>query len=637
MFMHFSRESAREYIPFEKKKFRPGQWEAIEKSMEAIMDNDKYIILNAPVGVGKSLIGYILAKMLEEDDRSTYMYTKTKMLQDQYIKDFKDVRLVKGRSNFICENESFLDCSHGMCQSMASFSCPLKPILKEKWEFDDVELPDQPIKNDLDEFIFYGDKEFDDFYTKGMCPYWKQKIEGIMNPITMLNYNYAISDSRFVQQLPFRKLGVYDEAHNIEQIIMNELEYRFSPSTVEKETQFKITDHRTIDDWIDDIEKIINLYKEMSSSTVSESTKKKFQDKLSDFKALYELLVDDPSNWVVTQEKERGHLFFVFKPIKVNDYTHLLFKQNQTCLLMTGTVLKPDIFARDLGIDEYTYIEIPSIVPVQNRPIIKSYVGSMARSSIDATMPNMIVKIKMLAEKHQSEKGLIHTFTYSIADRLQKALKGNNRFIFHNQKNKDKRFKEFKKNKTNKILVSPVAFEGIDFPYDEARWQCICKDPFPNIGDPQVRVRDAIDYGWLFRQRCLVLSQMYGRTNRAADDYSITYLLDSRLDTLLGPATLVTDYFLEALEGFNYNCELILAEDAYDRLTKDNKRKSHEVDRFQELAVLDAIKDENLNSLHKLRAAYKEMEGESYTLVIPTVQRLIKNGAIYYNQRTDGD
>ena len=304
---------------------------------------------------------------------------------------------------------------------------------------------------------------------------------------------------------------------------------------------------------------------------------------------------------------------------------------------MTGTVLKPDIFARDLGIDEYTYIEIPSIVPVQNRPIVKSYVGSMARSSIDATMPNMIAKIKMLAEKHQSEKGLIHTFTYSIANRLQKALKGNNRFIFHNQKNKDKRFKEFKKNKTNKILVSPVAFEGIDFPYDEARWQCICKDPFPNIGDPQVRVRDAIDYGWLFRQRCLVLSQMYGRTNRAADDYSITYLLDSRLDTLLGPATLVTDYFLEALEGFNYNCELVLAEDAYDRLTKDNKRKSHEVDRFQELAVLDAIKDENLNSLHKLRAAYKEMEGESYTLVIPTVQRLIKNGAIYYNQRIDGD
>ena len=629
--MSLNREDMEKYIPFEKKQFRPGQFEAIEQVMEAIEDNESFIILNAPVGVGKSLIGYVLARqLLDEYHDTTYMYTKTKMLQDQYVQDFEDVKLVKGRSNFFCENEPVLNCSNGMCQTMGSFNCHHKPVLKAHWEFDEIELPENPIQNELGQYIFYGDDEFDDFYTKGMCPYWKQKIEGIMNPIAMLNYNYAISDSRFVQQLPFRKLGIYDEAHNIEQIIMNELEYRFSPATVENETQFKLTNHRLMDDWIDDIEHLKDLYKGLSKSTISDMNKKKMQDKHEFFRGLYDLLVDNPSNWVCTQENERGHLFYVFKPIKVNDYTHMIFGSNQHCLLMTGTVLKPDIFARDLGIDDYTYIEVPSIVPVENRPIIKMYAGSMARSSIDATMPNMVVKIKMLAEKHQDEKGLIHTFTYNIANRLQKALKSDNRFIFHNQKNKDRRFKEFKKNKTNKILVSPVAFEGIDFPYDEARWQCICKDPFPNIGDPQVRVRDATDYGWLFRQRCLVLSQMYGRTNRAADDYSVTYLMDSRLDTLLGPATLVTDYFLEALEGFDYNRKIILAEDAYDKLTKDNKRKSHEVDRFQELAVLDAIKDEDLDSLHKLRSAYKNMSGESYTLVIPAVQRLIKNGAIYY-------
>lgn len=627
-----NKDDLKKYIPFEKKQFRPGQFEAIEQIMEAIENGDRYIILNAPVGVGKSLIGYVLAKKLLEFngfDR-TYMYTKTKMLQDQYVGDFNDVKLIKGRSNFFCENELVLNCSNGMCQTMRNFSCDHKPILKEKWEFDEIELPEFPIQNDFGDLIFYGDAEFDDFYTRGMCPYWKQKVEGIMNPITMLNYNYAISDSRFVQQLPYRKLGIYDEAHNIEQIIMSELEYRFSPSVIEGETQFKITNHRVMDDWIDDIEKLTELYKGIIKATSSEMNKKKMQDKYEFFKGLLELLEDNPSNWVCTQETERGHLYYIFKPIKVDEYTHMIFSQNQHCLLMTGTVLKPDIFARDLGIDDYTYIEIPSIVPVENRPIVKSYVGSMARSSIDATMPNMIDGIKILADKHHDEKGLIHTFTYNIANRLQQVLKSDSRFIFHNQKNKDRRFKEFKKDKTNKILVSPVAFEGIDFPYDEARWQCICKDPFPNIGDPQVRVRDATDYGWLFRQRCLVLSQMYGRTNRAADDYSVTYLMDSRLDTLLGPATLVTDYFLEALEGFDYNRKLILAEDAYDKLTKDNKRKSHEVDRFQELAVLDAIKDEDLDSLHKLRSAYKNMQGDSYALVIPAVQRLIKNGAIYY-------
>ena len=620
------REKLKQYIPFEKKKFRPGQYEAIEEIMDAIRCDEKYIILNAPVGVGKSLIGYVL----EEEDSSVYMYTKTKMLQDQYVRDFTDVKLVKGRSNFFCENEPVLTCSNGMCQTIGSFNCHHKPVLKEKWEFDDMELPELPIQNEIGDFIFYGDEEFDRFYTSGMCPYWKQKIEGIMHPITMLNYNYAISDSRFVQQLPYRKLGIYDEAHNIEQIIMNELEYRFSPTTIESETQFKLQDHRLMEDWIDDIEELIDIYADIIKKTTSDKNKKNLQDRRELFRGLYDLLVDDPSNWVCTTETERGNMFFVFKPIKINEYTRMIFGLNRNHLLMTGTILKPDIFARDLGIDDYAYIEIPSIVPVENRPIIKMYAGSMARSSIDATMPNMVYKIKLLAKKHQSEKGLIHTFTYNIANRLQRALKSDSRFIFHNQKNKDRRFKEFKKNKTNKILVSPVAFEGIDFPYDEARWQCICKDPFPNIGDPQVRVRDATDYGWLFRQRCLVLSQMYGRTNRAADDYSVTYLMDSRLDTLLGPATLVTDYFLEALEGFNYNQKFILVEDAYDKLTKDNKRKSHEVDRFQELAVLDAIKDEDLDSLHKLRSAYTNMPGDFYAVVIPTIQRLIKNGAIYY-------
>jgi len=618
------------FIPFENKTFRPGQEMAINSVLDAIDNHQKFIILNAPVGAGKSLIGYVIAKVLEEQGLETYMYTKTKMLQDQYLKDFTDVKLVKGRSNFECNSDPLFNCDRGMCQQMSNYQCSLKPILKDEWVYDDMSI-DKPVLDDNGNFSFYGDEYFEQHCLSGMCEYWKQKVSGIHSPIAMLNYNYAISDARFVNHFPYRKLIICDEAHNIEGLLMNELETRFSPSAVEKETQFKITPHQSINLWIDDIEELVKIYKDLSEKTTSQLQEKKYKDRLLTFRSLYELLTDNPNNWVFVQEKERGHMYYIFKPIMVSEYTNLLFGNAEHILLMSGTILKPDIFARELGIYDYEYIEIPSIIPKENRPIIKQYVGSMARSSIDETMPNMALKIHLLAEKHQNEKGVIHTFTYNIANRLKKALKGDNRFIFHTQKDKDRRFKEFKKNKTNKILVSPVAFEGIDFPYDEARWQCICKDPFPNIGDPQLRVRDSVDYGWLFRQRCLVLSQMYGRTNRAADDYSVTYLLDSRLDSLLGPATLVTDYFLEALEGFRYDDKLVLADDAYDRLTKDNKRKTHEVDRFEETAILDAISEEGLNTANLLRRAYKEFPNESYTLVIPTINRLIKNGALYYD------
>lgn len=631
MFDNLNEEKAQKMIPFKNNGFRPGQWKAIEEIVDAINCDNRYIILNAPVGLGKSVIGYILAKSLEEENRETYLYTKTKQLQDQYLKDFSDVKLVKGRSNFQCGVEPLMNCSNGMCQSHNNYKCDLKPMLKEDWMYNGTELPKYPVEIDGRD-CFYGDFEFDEYYTSGMCEYWKQKIDGIMSPITMLNYNYAISDARFVNHFPLRSLGVFDEGHNIEQIIMNELEYSFAPSAIEKETQFVITQHTSIDKWIDDIDILIGIYKELKENASSETKKQKYQDRYVDFKTLNELLIDDPQNWVLTTENVRGVSFNIFKPIKVDKYTYLLFDSAQYSLIMSGTILKSDIFARDLGIDDFAYIEVPSIIPISNRPIYRTYVGSMSRANVDTTMPKMISAIKEIAYQHSDEKGLIHTFTYNIANRFKDAFGKNSRFIFHNQNDKERKFKMFKKDNTNKILVSPVAFEGVDFPYNEARWQCICKDPFPNIGDPQIKVRDMTDYGWLFRQRCLVLSQMYGRTNRAEDDYSVTYLLDSNLESIIGPSTLVTDYFLEALAGYHYNDKLIMAEDAYDRLTPDNKRKTHEVDRFQETAILDAIKDEGLDTTNSLRRAYKEMHNESYKLVIPTIERLIKNGAIKYEE-----
>ena len=84
------------FIPFEKKEFRQGQEEAINSIINFIEDGDKYIILNAPVGSGKSVIAYVVAKYLEQQSYDTYLSTGTKILQDQYIHDFTDVKTIKG-------------------------------------------------------------------------------------------------------------------------------------------------------------------------------------------------------------------------------------------------------------------------------------------------------------------------------------------------------------------------------------------------------------------------------------------------------------------------------------------------------------------------------------------------------------
>ena len=619
----------KEYIPFEGKSFRSGQEESINKILASIDSGNKFTILNASVGAGKSLVGYILAKYFEQQNLHTYLCTATKILQSQYINDFTDVKTIKGRMNFDCLSEPLFDCAKGMCQSHANYVCERKPLIKDEWFFNDIAIPNLPTKINTDESVFFGDPEFDDYYLNGMCEYWKQKAEGVMSPITMLNYDYLITDTRFVHHLPYRKLLICDEAHNLENILMRQLETRFSPKTIKNETGIEIKMLNSIDEWIDEFRNISYEYKKVSRKTDSSKTKKRMQEKYVKFEESALLLESNPDNWVCVTENKNNYPFLVFKPIRVSDYTHFIFDVAQHVVLMTGTILKQDVFARDLGIDDFSYIETPSIIPPKQRPIIKSYVGSMSRTSINKTMPNLIQKIKILSEKHFDEKGVLHVYTYNISKRLEEEFYDNDRFLFHNSKNKEEVFQKFKNDKTNKILVSPVAFEGVDFPYDQARWQCICKEPFPNIMDPQISVRDSIDYGWVFRQRCLVLSQMYGRTNRAEDDYSITYLLDSRIESLLGPSSLVTDYFLEALDGLRYNDELVLQNNAYDKLTKDTSRRKHDFDREVEKNILNDISD-GLNTLCLLRKGYKEFSSDAYKYIEPAVQRLLKNNAIKY-------
>ena len=94
---------------------REDQLETISEIKKAIDEGYRYIVLEAGTGTGKSAIGVTLASMYE----SSYILTVTKQLQDQYMDDFDDLQLVKGRSNFKCRRyaEDGIDhtCDNGMC------------------------------------------------------------------------------------------------------------------------------------------------------------------------------------------------------------------------------------------------------------------------------------------------------------------------------------------------------------------------------------------------------------------------------------------------------------------------------------------------------------------------------------------
>lgn len=603
-----------QYIPFEKKEFRPHQKEVIEKIIEAIDNGTETILLNAPVGAGKSLIGYCVARYLfDKNYDSSYIFTKTTFLQDQYLKDFKDIKTAMGRGNFPCliDKEGHT-CAYGVCKQR-KFTCP--------------------IGADVSNGVLL--KELPEKYTEN-CRYWQQKYDAIKNPISILNYPYLIADSLFVNHFNHRKLGIFDEGHSLESALMGALELEITDYQIKRDLDIDIEMKEDVSDWVDQLYDFAEAYQAKAKKEMDIIIKEKYESRYESISTCAKSLQKNPLNWVFNSfskvdkrtKKEITHI--VFKPIEIQEYTNILFGKSQHKLIMSGSILKPDIFVEELGLSDYEYIEMPSIVPISHRPIIRSYVGSMSRRNFHSNYPSLVAKIKEIADNHLEEKGIIHTFTYGINYELFKTFKNDDRFIFHTQDNRVEKTNEFKELPDDEgyIFVSPYSYEGVDFPYDQARWQIICKNPYPYLGDAQVkarmemdRIEHSTDWGWVNRQIALVLSQMYGRANRAVDDYSVTYILDSDVERSLGPATLVTDYFLEAIQGYNYTTPL--------KVVDLNRIRSRGRNRENQMIIIDNIQN-GLNTMKKLRQEYKKLPSSSYVEVKKAVDYLLACGAISY-------
>src|SRR5215831_11212788 len=86
-----------EGLPRWVESFRSHQIDAISQVREAFDDVD-VVVLAAPTGSGKTLIGETIGRMIAPT-RRTYVCT-SKILQDQFVRDYPYSRVLKGRSNY---------------------------------------------------------------------------------------------------------------------------------------------------------------------------------------------------------------------------------------------------------------------------------------------------------------------------------------------------------------------------------------------------------------------------------------------------------------------------------------------------------------------------------------------------------
>ncbi|HUI00381.1 MAG TPA: helicase C-terminal domain-containing protein [Nitrososphaerales archaeon] len=548
---------------------RPHQREVLEKIEAALAAGKRFVVLEAPVGFGKSAVAAALCRHL----RSAYVLTSTKQLQEQYSADFQ-FTTVMGKSNFTCQvptsSGRLVACSKGRCEADWTLSdCP-HFLSFDQYELHLKGLCDRESK---------CEKELRTAGKGKLCTYYKQKWDSFREKITVGNYAFFMSELKYTEDVRKRKLLVCDEAHDLERQLVGFASFTLNASTVRQYPsgqggEFAIPYEDGMDahaeDWLKALGAAGESLQGFFDAHEGDAT---VQDKLISCRALLESLeafVDalkaSPENWVVSSVRKTAGVDaygggsalvdeVVFQPLEVAAYTSKLFGTAECVLLMSATVFSEELLCRTLGIsqDEAQFVKVAeSTFPVENRRIYPMDVAQLNRASMDASMEGIARAVDQIMVRHAAERGVVHTTNYSQVNYIMEHVSEGNRARLVTTQGSTARSELIQTHGATgaSVLISPSLYQGVDLKDDLARFQIIVKVPFPDLSDRRTRVKMERERGWYDWQTALRLVQTYGRGVRSETDYCATFVLDSNfLRFVHEHRELFPPYFLDALGG----------------------------------------------------------------------------------------
>jgi Rad3-related DNA helicase len=243
---------------------------------------------------------------------------------------------------------------------------------------------------------------------------------------------------------------------------------------------------------------------------------------------------DEDAEWVVEADRKPDAGRTVrYRPVDVASFAEpLLFHYGRTVLLMSATVLNVPTFLRTLGIRETqaAHVQVPSTFPPERRPVHLRPVADLRRATQARDLPKLVGEIAQIMEDHPFEKGVIHAHSYKIARAIADGLPPHlqQRLRMHDAAaGRDDALRYHRTSGEPTVLLSPSMTEGVNLAGDDARFQVLCKVPWPYLGDKQVAARKDRDPEWYAWQAAVRLVQSYGRSVRSEDDHAVTYLLDA--------------------------------------------------------------------------------------------------------------
>lgn len=508
-----------DYFPFE--NAREEQIECLEYSIEYFSEGKKFVILECPVGVGKSAIAICLSSFFEENNElfetksnKSYILTTQKILQQQYVNDFSskiNLGNVWSKSDYKCQHRKNVSCK------LSRFIAKMNP------------------------------NEEESIKCKKHCVYERDKNIFLNGNISITNMSYFLHNYDVLIKNEKRGLMIIDECHNLENEIINYVSLTFSKKYCEEFLGIEwpnfnnYTKFHQFKEWLygsyfDGLEKKgQEIYDKLKNS---KKKNKSFYVYLNEYDKMSLILskigkIKEFNNvdWILSCSDEES---FCVKPLHPDRLSGILYSMADKILMMSGTILDHKIFCKNNGIplDKCAFIKFETPFLPQNRPVIYSPVGNMSYKKIDNTLPSVVRAVNLILDQHKKEKGIIHCHTYKIANYIKNNI-DNDRLLFHDSNNRIDVLNEHINSFEPTVIVSPSFTEGIDLYGNLSRFQIVCKMPFPFLGDNFIKTKMKICKGWYEWMTVKTIIQELGRSVRSYDDYAVSYILDSDWEMFL--------------------------------------------------------------------------------------------------------
>jgi len=512
--------------------FRPGQEELVYEIYERFEAGAKVVFLQAPTGIGKSVIGESVRRLI--GGNGVYACS-TKALQDQFVTDFTYGQVLKGRTNYLTLSgplDRFGRKSKGTPSMVTCADCTYTQDAGCRW------CP-----------------------SRTGCPYIKARTRAEVADLAILNTSYLLTDANKGRgRFRNRDLCVLDEADLLENEILNQAEVFISKRRMSKMNILpppRKTVESTWPGWIEN-EAIPKIRRYLEHIPRPHEHNAGVMD-LKEYASLIELL--DKLRLLADDLRKGGWVYdgyaqdnVIFRPIEINDLgQRMVWPHSKRFLLMSATILSADKMSEQLGVtDTWDFIDVPdSPFPIEHRPIFIVPVADMAFRLKNEEWPKMIEGVKGVLNRHPDERILVHCVSYELANYLYSACR-RDRFCltYTNSSQRDQILIEYKNN-PGAVIFAASMDRGIDLPGDLCRVQVITKIPFGNLKDKRVNARMRMRGGntWYKMNAIRTMVQMTGRGVRSEDDYATTYILDKQfISNIMSSKYLLPQWWSKAMK-----------------------------------------------------------------------------------------